>query len=154
MSQAPSGGASGVVLREVADGDLPVFYENQRDVGAAQLADVPSRDRAAFDQHWARIRADDSGVIRTIVVDGHVAGNVLSFEREGRREVGYWLGRDFWGKGIATRALAAFLDVERRRPLHAAVARHNPASLRVLEKCGFRVEGEGEDGLTILVLER
>jgi RimJ/RimL family protein N-acetyltransferase len=76
-------------------------------------------------------------LIRTIIADGEVAGNVLSFRRDGRREVGYWLGRDYWGKGIATHALSAFVSEDRERPLYAKVAGDNTASIRVLEKCGF-----------------
>jgi RimJ/RimL family protein N-acetyltransferase len=75
--------------------------------------------------------------------------------RSGQREVGYWIGSEYWGKGIATRALAAFLEHDRTRPLHARVAKHNVASVRVLEKCGFTVigEGTGDDGVEELVLE-
>jgi RimJ/RimL family protein N-acetyltransferase len=76
---------------------------------------------------------------------------------EGEREVGYWLGREYWGKGIATAALAAYLKVEQQRPLHAYVAAHNIGSRRVLEKCGFTVQSTGNiaaDGIeeTILIL--
>ena len=67
----------------------------------------------------------------------NVAGSVLSFERGGLREVGYWIGRAYWGKGIATRALAALLEEDTKRPLHARVAGDNLGSVRVLEKCGF-----------------
>ena len=80
---------------------------------------------------------------QAIVVGGQVAGNVVSFTLGGERLVGYWLGREFWGQGIATRALAAYLALETARPLHARVAKANVASRRVLEKCGFRVAGEG-----------
>ena len=76
---------------------------------------------------------------------------MLSFEREGRREVGYWIGRDHWGRGVATAALVAFLGEETTRPLHAGVEPQNGGSLRVLAKCGFAVCGE-EDGLVILRL--
>jgi len=58
------------------------------------------------------------------------------------REVGYWIGREFWGKGIATRALSQFLEIEKTRPLCAYVAKHNVGSRRVLEKCGFILTGE------------
>jgi RimJ/RimL family protein N-acetyltransferase len=77
---------------------------------------------------------------------------VLSFERDGRREVGYWLGRDHWGRGVATAALVAFLGQERTRPLYAGVLPANGGSLRVLEKCGFSVLGEDDEGLVILRL--
>ncbi len=88
--------------------------------------------------HWARSRANPTGVLRTIVVGGEVAGNVVSWVQAGSRLVGYWVGREFWGRGIATAALALFLDEVTERPLHAYVATSNVGSIRVLEKCGFR----------------
>jgi RimJ/RimL family protein N-acetyltransferase len=62
---------------------------------------------------------------------------MLCFERAGKREVGYWLGSAYWGRGIATAALAALLREVTGRPLYAYVARSNVGSIRVLEKCGF-----------------
>ena len=53
----------------------------------------------------------------------------------------YWIGREFWGKGIATKALAVFLSAVKARPLYARAAKDNIASLRVLEKCGFAITG-------------
>lgn len=72
-----------------------------------------------------------------MVVDGQVAGNVVCWETLGVREVGYWIGRAFWGRGIATKALALFLTEMTTRPVFAYVAAHNVGSIRVLEKCGF-----------------
>jgi RimJ/RimL family protein N-acetyltransferase len=138
-------------LRAVEPTDLPIFFEHQRDPVALLMAGMPGRDLEAFNEHWTRILADDTVRIRTVLVDGQVAGNVLSFERGGRREVGYWIGRDHWGRGVATAALAAFLGEEKARPLHAGVVPENGGSLRVLAKCGFAVCGE-EDGLVILRL--
>jgi RimJ/RimL family protein N-acetyltransferase len=143
--------ADAVTLREVEPADLPVFFEHQRDPVALAMAGLPGRERDAFDEHWARIMADDTVLIRTIVAGGEVVGNVLSFEHEGRREVGYWIGRHHWGRGIATAALVAFLGEETVRPLHAGVLPANGGSLRVLEKCGFAVCGEA-DGLVVLRL--
>ena len=74
-----------------------------------------------------------------IVDDDDVAGTIGSWGESGEREATYWIGRSYWGKGIATDALNAFLAVDRSRPLHAHVASDNVASRRVLEKCGFRV---------------
>jgi RimJ/RimL family protein N-acetyltransferase len=143
--------ADAVTLREVEPADLPVFFEHQRDPVALAMAGLPGRERDAFDEHWARIMADDTVLIRTIVAGGEVVGNALSFEHEGRREVGYWIGRHHWGRGIATAALVAFLGEETVRPLHAGVLPANGGSLRVLEKCGFVACGE-EDGLVVLRL--
>ena len=86
--------------------------------------------------------ADESNILKTIVFDGQVAGNIVSWEGSGEWEVGYWIGKEYWGKGIATKALLLFLDLVQTRPLYAHVAKHNIGSLRVLEKCGFTVIGE------------
>jgi RimJ/RimL family protein N-acetyltransferase len=82
-------------------------------------------------------------IARAFVVDGEVAGTIGSWGDPDEREVTYWIGRSYWGKGIATAALNAFLTVDRSRPLHARVAHDNVASHRVLEKCGFRVIATG-----------
>ena len=142
-----------VVLRPVRQDDLPVFFEHQADPVAAAMAVFPPRDREAFDAHWARILRDERNVLRTVELEGQPAGNIGSWEQDGERLVGYWIGREHWGKGVATAALAAFLDVVRTRPLHAHVATANPASIRVLEKCGFKrvsapvVAGDGIEEL-------
>jgi RimJ/RimL family protein N-acetyltransferase len=130
-----------VQLREVLESDLPVFFDHQRDPEANRQANFPPRDWDAFMAHWANVLRDDDNLNKTILFNGRVAGNVGSYVRDGHREVGYWLGRDFWGQGIASRALAAFLADEKTRPLFAGVAQHNRASVRVLEKCGFSVVG-------------
>ncbi|HEU5175519.1 MAG TPA: GNAT family N-acetyltransferase [Gemmatimonadaceae bacterium] len=142
-ARASSHRASGdeVRLRAVEAEDLPVFYVQQLDPEATRMAAFPSRDRAAFETHWAtNILGNPSAVTRTILVDGQVAGNIGSWTQDGVRFLGYWIGKEYWGKGVATRALAEFLRLVTERPLHAHVASHNVASVRVLEKCGFRLE--------------
>ena len=130
-----------VALRAVIDSDLPVFFEHQRDPQSVAMAAFPSREREAHMAHWRKIMAEPSNTTRTILCDGQVAGNILSWDAADGREVGYWLGREFWGRGIATRALELLLEELRMRPLYAHVVRHNAASRRVLEKCGFVVVG-------------
>jgi RimJ/RimL family protein N-acetyltransferase len=126
-----------VLLREVVDSELPIFFEHQRDPEAVRLAAFSSRDDDAFMTHWAKLRREPSNIIRTIVCDGQVAGNIGSWIAEDKRLIGYWIGRDFWGRGVATAALAAFVAEVKERPLHAFVAKHNVGSIRVLEKCEF-----------------
>ena len=128
-----------VELRPVEESDLPILYAHQADEEATRMAAFPSRDRESFMAHWARILADESKVIRTIVCGGSVVGNILSWEASGDRLVGYWIGREHWGKGIATAALSRFVEELDTRPLIAHVAKHNLASLRVLRKCGFTI---------------
>lgn len=135
-----------IQLRDVIDSDLPIFFEQQNDPQANELAAFPARDRDTFMAHWARIRVNEKVLLKTILYKAQVAGNMVSFEMEGKREVGYWLGRDFWGKGIATEALDQFLEFAKTRPLYGVVAKHNIGSRRVLEKCGFAcLREEGND---------
>jgi len=133
------------VLRDVTDSDLDVFFEQQLDGEAQRLAAFQGRDREAFFAHWERILEDESVTAKAIVANGAVAGNIVSFPSEGNREVGYWLGSEFWGQGIASCGLAEFVELVAERPLYAAVAEANPASMRVLEKCGFVRYGKDDE---------
>ena len=147
-----------VLLRSVHDDDLAVFFDHQRDPDANRMANFEARDRDAFMGHWEKILRDDSVVVRTVESDGRVTGNIVSWEHDGERDVGYWIDRQFWGRGIATAALSAFLDELDTRPLYAHVAAHNVGSIRVLEKCGFERTDEGPttadgDGVEELLLK-
>lgn len=155
------GDASTVELRAVEEADLPILFEQQLDPEATRMAAFPARDRDAFMAHWSKILAEADVAPRAILLDGSVAGYICSFDLSGEREVGYWVGREHWGKGVATRALRIFLDEQRDRPLYAHVAKHNVGSIRVLEKCGFAVLREEKTTLrgveredVVLVLAR
>ncbi|MCA9293614.1 MAG: GNAT family N-acetyltransferase [Phycisphaerales bacterium] len=134
-----------VSLRPVCDTDLDIFFEQSLDPEANHMAAFVGEDptdRGPFDRRWAKIRSQPTWLARTIVVTGddgteHIAGTICSFEMEGDAEVTYWLGREFWGKGIATRALELFLQEHTPRPIFGRAAKDNIASIRVLEKCGF-----------------
>ncbi len=127
------------ILRDVCEADLPFLFEHQADPDACRMAVFRPRERAAFMEHWKKTLADAEVTKRAIVVGSKIAGSIVAFNRSGQRQVGYWLGKEFWGKGIATLALTAFLLVETTRPLYARVATSNRASIRILEKCGFQV---------------
>ena len=132
-------------LRDMTDEDLPLFFEHQLDSQAGYMAAFTAKDpadREAFMAHWAKVRADENIIIRTILVGEQVAGHVLCHGWFGDPEVSYWLGRDFWGKGVASLALKMFLAQVMVRPLYARVVKDNLASLRVLQKCGFVITGE------------
>jgi ribosomal-protein-alanine N-acetyltransferase len=96
-----------------------------------------------------------------IEADGVLAGGIgytprTDVERIGA-EVGYWLGREFWGRGIGTRALSLFLapGEEETRPLYAEAAVHNVASVRALKRHGFdelEVVEDGPDEFVVLKL--
>ncbi len=132
-------------LRPVVPEDLPTFFEHQRDPEGVRMAAFTAKDpedRAAFDAHWARILDNDDILARAILVDGALAGSVSSYGPAHEKEVTYWLGRDYWGRGIATAALCEFLKEQTTRPIYARAAKDNLGSLRVLAKCGFTVIDE------------
>lgn len=144
-----------VVLRDVSASDLTALFEHQRDPAACAMAQFPARDWPAFSAHWAKLLADPAVVRCAIVAGGEVAGYLVAWPGDGGRLIGYWLGPAFWGRGLATRALALFV-ARLERPLVAYVAAANAASIRVLEKCGFVDDGSGphagHDGVSELRL--
>ncbi len=155
-----------IQLRHVTKSDITFFFRHQLDPEANAMVGIPAgdpTDRAKFDEKWSRILSDKSVVKRTIVVSKKVAGYVTCFLApwSKRREIGYWIGKEFWGQGIASDALSQFLRIESTRPLYATVAKHNLASIRVLEKSGFvftgpetiRANGQIEIEELTLVLE-
>lgn len=130
-----------VVLREVHDSDLPVFYRQMNDPEAARMAAFTTEDPAdwdAFEALWQRIRSS-ADIARTVLADGDVVGSAAVYGEPGEREVTYWVDRAYWGRGVATAALRGLLADVPERPLYARAAADNTGSLRVLEKCGFRV---------------
>jgi len=123
---------------------VPTLYAIQLDPEGNRMAMVRPRDEATFHAVWEGIFADPRVVPRTIVDgEGTILGIINCFQREERDYVGYWIAREHWGKGIATRALTLFLAEVPRRPIHAQVAVSNAASHRVLLRCGFVEEGRG-----------
>ena len=132
---------------------MPVLFEHQADPVATAMAAFPARDRVAFVAHWASIVVDSTVVARTIVADDTVVGTIMCWIDDERRKVGYWIGRAFWGRGHATRALALLLEEVPHRPLFAHVAEGNIGSRRVLEHCKFVTIGEAEvDGVRESIL--
>jgi RimJ/RimL family protein N-acetyltransferase len=98
---------------------------------------------------WVERTATEESTHFIIEIDGRVAGGIGYIPRtaEERRtaEIGYWLGRAFHGRGVATAACRALTELafEEHDLLRVEARPHsnNPASMRVLEKCGFEREG-------------
>lgn len=135
-----------VRLRSVEDRDLDVFFDHQADPQAVEMAAFPSRDKDQSAAHWAKVRADDSLVVRTIVADGVVAGNIGSWPENGQQLLGYWVGGEWWGRGVATQALALLLDqvsIRRCTPMSRCTMSARSASWKVWVSARSRAGGEG-----------
>lgn len=136
-----------VALRPVVTDDLQIFFRHQLDPEGTKLAAFPARERDAFFTHWTtKILGNPAAGCHTILADAHVAGYIGAWTdpASNDRLICYWIGREFWGRGIASAALSHLIRLESTRPLGAYVAKHNLGSIRVLEKAGFARASEGE----------
>ena len=144
-----------LTLRKTEPSDLGIFYEHQLDPEAIRMAafvHADPTDKVAFAAHWDKILRSAQITQRTIVADGQIAGYIACYPSGEHLEVTYWLGREFWGRGWATRALTELLPLI-GRPIIARAATDNVGSIRVLQKCGFNLigtdsgfaHGRGED---------
>lgn len=135
MSTDPT---STILLRTVERGDLPRLYELQLDARSNQMAGTKAWDADAFQKIWDGILADPTVTARAIIASGTLVGTISCFKRAGVDEVGYWIDRAWWGRGVASAALALLIREVTARPLHATARADNAGSIRVLERCGFR----------------
>lgn len=125
-------------LRPIEPDDLPLIFEFQVNAESNQMAFTRPRAAEDFAAHWDKILADPSVIVRAIVVDESLVGSISCFESDGQQNVGYWIGKQFWGRGIATQSLILLLEEVPLRPLYSRVAVNNIGSTRVLQKCGFQ----------------
>lgn len=130
-----------VTLRPWQESDAPRLAQilNDPQVLANLAATMPypyTREHAAD----FISRAQQPGMMQCAVcAGGEVAGNIGAVDRGPEIELGYYIGRDYWNRGIATRALALFLQKIRPlgKPISAHVFAFNPASAKVLFNNGF-----------------
>jgi len=132
-----------ILLRPVLETDLPILFEQQLDPETIAMSAYPSKDRGDFMRHWEGILNNKAITARTLVYKEKIAGHIVCWKEKYEQQIGYWIGKQFWGRGIASAALAEFLLEVKIRPLYARVANHNLGSKRVLEKCGFALLDQG-----------
>jgi [ribosomal protein S5]-alanine N-acetyltransferase len=133
-----------------ADRDSLVLHANNRLVWRNLKDRFPHPYTATAADAWlALARADPGRTGWAIEVAGAAVGGIgLDAQQDVHAKsahIGYWLGEAFWGRGIATAAVSAVSEHALTRlgfqRLEAPVFAWNPASMRVLEKCGYAREG-------------
>ena len=130
-----------LTLRPTISSDLEFFFRNQQDETANQMAAFTAKDpndREAYLKKFEKLLLDDTITMKTILVDEQIAGSLFTWPMEGDMQITYWIGKPYWGKGIATRAVQLFLQTYLHRPIYGRIAFDNVGSRRVLEKCGFQ----------------
>lgn len=135
-----------VRLVRVEQWHLEEFFHQMQHKPSQHMAAFVHKDpsnRTAFDAHWMKLLGSDRIIKRTVIVDSEIAGSILSFDMDDDREITYWIGHEYWGKGVATEALRRFLKIESKRPLFGRAAKDNGASIAVMENNGFRLISQG-----------
>jgi RimJ/RimL family protein N-acetyltransferase len=139
------------VLREWKPGDEEslVANGNSRKIWRNLRDGFPHPYTLADASHWIEVANPSTPITNfAIVVDGAAVGGIgLTLKDDVFRrsaEIGYWLGEQFWGRGIVTEALCAVTDYAFATfdlcRVYAGVFEWNPASMRVLEKAGYEFE--------------
>ena len=107
-----------ILLCPVLETDLKILFEQQLDREAVAMSAYPPKDSGEFMRHWEGILKNKAIIARTILYKDKLAGHIICW-KEGKYEqrVGYWIGKQFWGRGIATSALQEFLAQVKIRPL-------------------------------------
>jgi ribosomal-protein-alanine N-acetyltransferase len=141
-----------ITLRELRSSDLDrlVRLANNENVSRYLMDTFPYPYTRSDGEWWIGIGSkQDGGIVRAIEFGGEFAGSIGITPQSGWRdhvgEIGYWVGEEFWGKGIATWALGQMTDFgfasRQLQKLCAPVLAPNAASMRVLAKCGYALEG-------------
>jgi RimJ/RimL family protein N-acetyltransferase len=141
-----------ISLRELlpSDSSRLVSLANNENVSRYLVYTFPYPYTTADADWWISTGSKQNAAItRVIVYSGEFVGLVGITPQAGWRdhlaEIGYWLGTQYWGKGIATSALRQMTDYGfvnlRVKKLYAPVLAPNIASMGVLAKCGYQLEG-------------
>lgn len=143
-------------LRPVVPADAPAITPLASEWEVARhTARIPHPYPEGGAGHWIALasgeRAEGRGL--ALAIEERATGRLVGCigletgDGEDRLEIGYWIGRPFWGQGYATEAAGALTDwvftVPGVRTVHAGVHLGNPASVRVLEKAGYIRAGRG-----------
>ena len=135
-----------IYLKDISEQDLSLLFDFQNDPIANKMADVPARTREAFYQHWQQnIFANQHSMAIGIWYNKMLVGHLVSWvnlelatiDEPEVRLIGYWIGREYWGQGIATHALRMFLQHYIKSPVYAYIDAQNQGSLKVVQANGF-----------------
>jgi RimJ/RimL family protein N-acetyltransferase len=142
----------GCTVRSWAQTDVPALamYANDREVWLNLRDRFPHPYGRPDAESWITCASGQKPQrnLTIAVKDAAIGGIGLELQADVHRlsaEIGYWLARTYWGQGLATAAVGAVtsygFETLRLCRIYAMVFEHNSASCRVLEKCGYQLEG-------------
>jgi len=127
-------------LRKTTTEDLETLFVFQADEESNRVAAFNSpdpKDKSAYMKKWTKIVANPAINMQTIFVDDILAGSVIHFDLGDETNISYWIDRQHWGRGIASKAVQQFLGTTGKKVLFGRVAFDNIGSQKVLERNGF-----------------
>lgn len=123
---------------------LFAFQTNKDGIWMAAFTAKDPADKEFYMQKWTRFVEDPGISMQTLWLDNKIVGSFIHFDVIEETNVSYWIDQPYWGKGLATEGLKAFIEGSVKRPLFARTAYDNYGSQKVLEKCGFKLIGKGK----------
>jgi [ribosomal protein S5]-alanine N-acetyltransferase len=141
-----------ITLRDYTKNDINRLAElaNNKNISRYLVDTFPFPYTQADAEYWLETGCSENGsIVKVIEYQGEFVGSVGIKPQSGWKshvaEIGYWVAESYWGKGIASCALNRMTEISlaklNYRKLFAPVLAPNVASMRVLEKCGYSLEG-------------
>lgn len=128
-------------IQPTRESDLLPLFVQQSDPEANVMAAftvADPYDEKAFVLKWTSVLHNPEIIMKSIFWADTLVGSVLVYRMDGEPQLSYWIGKQWWGKGIATQAVRQLLEAFTERPLFASAAEDNAGSRAVLVKCGFQ----------------
>ncbi len=98
-----------IILRPTTITDLETLFVFQTDETANRLAAFTTKDpndKSGYILKYSKLLDDPTVNMKTIMISDQIAGSISKFQIEGNAEITYWIDRNYWGNGVATKALS------------------------------------------------
>jgi RimJ/RimL family protein N-acetyltransferase len=142
------------ILRNIAKGDEFAIAKNINDKTISRnTATIPYPYKLKDAEDWIKVcldrekEKDPTELALAVVIDGEVCGAVSlhKIKKNHKAEIGYWLAKKYWGRGIFSEVIKIVTELSfkkfKLRRIYAGVYSFNPASMKVLIKNGYVLEG-------------
>lgn len=144
-------------LRDLLKTDEPylVKYLNNPNVVRYLSSKIPQPYTSEDAKWWLQVGSKENAMVKAVQWNNEFCGVIgiytQAFEYAHAAEIGYWLAEPFWNRGIATEAIKAFskliFTTTNLKRLYNPVTTKNIASVRVMEKAGYQLEGTLKDSV-------
>jgi len=138
-------------LRELTmdDRELLVCYLNNEQLVKYLASRIPQPYSFDDANWWVEVGSKEGAFVRAITFNDVFCGVIGVYTKEAEyahaAELGYWVAQEYWNQGIASKAVTAFTELvfatTAIQRIYAVVSAPNLASIQVLQKAGYSLEG-------------